>query len=220
MVVVSRPTVRDVTPAGDAGEIYDPNVDDTDGDGISDLDEINIYGTNPARKDTDGDKMPDNYLWLGWIATIFPKAKLIYVKRDVRDIAVSCWMTSFRMIRWANDMNHIARRIEDHERIMAHWRQVMPDRFLTAPYEDLVDNPEEASRKLLDWCGLEWDEKVLEFHKHDRPVRTASVSQVRQPIYKSSVQRWKRYEDALGPVLKVVGPSDDSPEEPPEQDPQ
>jgi len=150
------------------------------------------------------DKMPDNYLWLGWIATIFPNAKIIYVKRDLRDIAVSCWMTSFRMIRWANDIEHIARRVQDHERIMAHWTTVLPDRFLEAPYEDLVENPEEASRRLLDWCGLEWDEKVLEFHKHDRPVRTASVSQVRKPIYKSSVQRWRRYEGALGRVLEVA----------------
>ncbi|NOZ21513.1 MAG: tetratricopeptide repeat protein [Planctomycetes bacterium] len=162
------------------------------------------------------DKMPDNYLWLGWIVTLFPKAKVVYVKRDVRDIAVSCWMTSFRMIRWANDMNDIARRIADHERIMAHWAQVVPDRYLVSPYEDLVDNPEEASRRLLDWCGLEWNEKVLEFHKHDRPVRTASVSQVRQPIYKTSVQRWKRYEKALGPVLEIAPapePDDATPSE-------
>lgn len=151
------------------------------------------------------DKMPDNYLWLGWILTVFPKAKIIYVKRDPRDIAVSCWMTSFRMIRWANDMDHIARRLADHERIMAHWRQTIPGRFLEAPYEDLVNDPEAASRKLLDWCGLEWDSKVLEFHKHDRPVRTASVTQVRTPIYKKSVQRWRHYESALGPVLKLFG---------------
>jgi hypothetical protein len=147
------------------------------------------------------DKLPDNYLYLGLIALLFPRARIIHCRRDLRDIAVSCWMTNFRHIRWAADLEHIAARFRDYGRLMDHWRQVLPGAILEVDYEETVADLEVTARKLLDWCGLPWDPACLAFHETQRPIRTASVTQVRQPIYKRSVARWKHYEADLGPLL-------------------
>ncbi len=150
------------------------------------------------------DKMPDNYLWLGFLAAIFPKAKFIYSKRDVHDIAVSCWITNFKQIRWACDQEDIAGRIKNHLRIMDHWRKVLPVPFLEVEYEQTVDDLESVARKMIAFCGLEWDPVCLAFHESKRTVRTASLSQVRQPVYKKSVQRWKNYEEPLKQVFSII----------------
>ena len=148
------------------------------------------------------DKMPENYQLLGWIAMLFPRARFIHCLRDVRDVALSCWLTNFTQVLWANDLEHIADRINEYLRISDHWRRVLPVALLEVAYEQLVANPEETSRRLLDFAGLEWDPACLSFHKTERLVRTASVAQVRQPIYQSSVGRWKHYEAALRPLLE------------------
>jgi tetratricopeptide (TPR) repeat protein len=151
------------------------------------------------------DKMPDNYQYLGLLAALFPKAKFIHCRRDLRDIAVSCWMTNFRHIRWANDAGHIASRFGEYRRLMDHWRRVLPVRVLEVDYEETVADLEGVARRLVDWCGLEWEPGCLAFHEGKRPVRTASVSQVRQPIYTHSVARWKHYEKALGSLFDALG---------------
>jgi tetratricopeptide (TPR) repeat protein len=147
------------------------------------------------------DKMPDNTVYLGLIATLFPRAKLIHCRRDVRDVALSCWMTNFLELRWACDPHQIARRIDEHNRLMEHWRRVLPVPMLEVDYEALVPNLETNARTIVAWCGLEWDPACLEFHKTRRPVRTSSVEQVRQPVYSSSVGRWKNYERSLAPLF-------------------
>jgi tetratricopeptide (TPR) repeat protein len=147
------------------------------------------------------DKMPDNYLYLGLLAALFPRAKFIHCRRDLRDVAVSCWMTNFRHIRWANDPDHIAERFEEYRRIMEHWRLVLPLPVLEIDYEETVADLEGVARQLVAWCGLDWESACLTFHEGKRPVRTASVSQVRQPIYQRSVARWKHYESALGALF-------------------
>jgi tetratricopeptide (TPR) repeat protein len=152
------------------------------------------------------DKMPDNYLYLGLLAALFPKAKFIHCRRDLRDIAVSCWMTNFRHIRWANDPDHIAARFEEYRRIMEHWRRVLPVPLLAVDYEKTVADLEGVARRLVGWCGLDWESACLAFHEGQRPVRTASVSQVRQPIYQRSVARWKHYESALGALFDRLEP--------------
>jgi tetratricopeptide (TPR) repeat protein len=157
------------------------------------------------------DKMPDNYLYLGLLATLFPKAKFIHCRRDLRDIAVSCWITNFSSIRWANDPGHIAARFEEYRRIMDHWRQVLPVPVLEIDYEETVADLEGVARRLVDWCGLEWEPGCLAFHEGKRPVRTASVAQVRQPIYTRSVARWKHYETALGSLFDALGPIQHAP---------
>jgi tetratricopeptide (TPR) repeat protein len=147
------------------------------------------------------DKMPDNYLYLGLIAVLFPRAKLIHCRRDLRDTALSCWMTNFSQLMWAFDADHIASRFQEYLRVMEHWRRVLPVSVLEVAYEDLVGDREGVSRRLVAWCGLEWEPSCLEFHRNQRPVRTASLAQVRQPIYNTSVGRWKRYEKILGSLF-------------------
>jgi hypothetical protein len=138
--------------------------------------------------------MPDNYLYLGWIVTLFPRAKLIHCRRDLRDIALSCWLTNFSQIHWAFDPADIAQRFRDYRRLMEHWQKVLPLPIVQVDYEAMVDDLEGTARRLLDGCGLEWEPACLEFYKTRRPIRTASVTQVRQPVYKTSSGRWKKYE--------------------------
>ncbi len=152
------------------------------------------------------DKMPENYLLLGLLAVLFPKAKFIHCRRDVRDVAVSCWMTDFRRTRWTNDPDHIASRFHEYERLMDHWRSTLPVPLLHIDYEETVADLESVARRLVSWCELEWEPACLEFHRTQRPIHTASVTQVRQPIYTRSVGRWKNYEPALGSLFtKLVG---------------
>jgi tetratricopeptide (TPR) repeat protein len=152
------------------------------------------------------DKMPDNHLYLGLLAVLFPRAKFIHCRRDVRDVAVSCWMTNFRHIRWANDPEHIAARFHDYERLTEHWRRVLPVDVLEVDYEETVADLEGVARRLVAWCGLEWESGCLSFHEGKRPVRTASVAQVRQPVYVRSVGRWRHYEKALGGLFARLVP--------------
>jgi hypothetical protein len=107
-------------------------------------------------------------------------------------------MTAFRHINWANDPEQIAARFLDYRRLMTHWREVVPVPVLEVEYEDTVADLEGVARRLVGGCGLEFEPACLAFHQTRRPVRTASVTQVRQPIYTRSVARWKHYEPALG----------------------
>ncbi len=147
------------------------------------------------------DKMPDNYLFLGLLASLFPRAKFIHCRRDPRDVAVSCWMTHFREIRWTNDQQQIASRFHDYQRMMEHWRQVLPAPLLEVDYEETVADPEGVARKLVAWCGLEWEPMCLEFQRAKRPVGTLSAVQVRQPVFTTSVGRWRHYEQALASLF-------------------
>jgi tetratricopeptide (TPR) repeat protein len=152
------------------------------------------------------DKMPDNYLYLGPLSALFPRAKFIHCRRDLRDVAVSCWMTNFRHIRWAADPEHIAARFRDYRRLMDHWRAVLPVELFEVDYEETVADLEGVARRLVAWCGLEWQPACLAFHQTARPVRTASVTQVREPIYTRSVARWKNYEPALAHLFQRLMP--------------
>jgi len=150
------------------------------------------------------DKMPDNYLYLGLLAALFPQATFIHCRRDLRDVAVSCWMTNFRSIRWANDPAHIAARFQQYQRLMDHWRTVLPVRLHEVDYAETVADLEGVARRLVAACGLDWEPACLEFHRTRRPVRTASVIQVRQPVYKQSVARWKNYERELADLFAAL----------------
>src|SRR5262249_45917850 len=123
------------------------------------------------------DKMPDNYMHLGLLATLFPRARFIHCRPHLRDIAVSCWMTNFRAIGWNLDPDTIASRFQEYRRLMEHWRRVLPVSILEIDYADTVADLETVAKRLIGWCGLEWEAKCLEFHEHKRPVRTASVNQ-------------------------------------------
>jgi tetratricopeptide (TPR) repeat protein len=171
-----------------------------DGTAIRRLAEQHLEGLaalDGGRAERIADKMPDNYMYLGLLAILFPRAVFIHCRRDLRDVAVSCWMTDFRSIRWANDPEHIASRFRQYRRLMQHWQSVLPVPIQEVNYEDAVADLESVARRLVAACGLDWEPACLEFHRTRRPIRTASVAQVRQPIYKQSVARWRNYEAAL-----------------------
>jgi hypothetical protein len=153
------------------------------------------------------DKMPDNYLHVGFLHLLFPRARIIHCRRDLRDIALSCWITSFRAIRWASKEDDIAERIREYVRVTEHWRRVLPNRMLEVQYEALVESPEAVVRRMLEWLGLDWEDSCLKFHESPRPVRTASVVQVREPVYRRSVGRWRGYTPFLQSLFDKLSAS-------------
>lgn len=161
---------------------------------------------SPAEAPRVIDKMPNNFLTAGLIHLMLPNAKIVHMRRDLRDVAVSNFTTMFNtgMEHTYNlaELGKYLRRYRDH---MEHWRNVLPqDAMLEIRYEDLIQDVEAYAKKLVAYCGLPWNDACLSFYESTRSVRTASVTQVRQPIYTSSVGRWKVYQDHLGPLLEVL----------------
>ena len=151
------------------------------------------------------DKMPFNFRALGFISLLFPRARIIHCRRDPLDICLSCYFARFKeQLDFSFNLVEIGRYYRDYERIMEHWRDVVHNPMIEVEYEDLVADQEGQTRRLLDFCGLDWDNRCLEFHETDRPVLTASNWQVRQPIYKSSVGRWRNYSEFLPPLFSSL----------------
>jgi Flp pilus assembly protein TadD len=151
------------------------------------------------------DKMPVNFTHLGMIATLFPNARIVHCRRDPLDVGLSCFIELFELDHgYTMDLEAFGRYFLQHERLMAHWRAALPMPIHELRYERLVDDPEGQSRALLAHCGLEWDAACLEFQKTERTVQTPSRWQVRQPVYRSSVGRWRRYEAQLAPLIRVL----------------
>ncbi len=151
------------------------------------------------------DKAPFNSDHLGLIHTVFPKARILYLRRDPVDTCLSCYFQDFaNMASFTMDLSDLAHYYREHHRLIHHWRSVLPKEvFLEVPYAELVADQEGWSRRIIEFIGLPWDEHCLEFHKTERAVITASHWQVRQKIYSSSVGRWKNYEKFIGPLLKL-----------------
>lgn len=151
------------------------------------------------------DKLPHNFENIGLIKLLFPNAKIISVRRDSRDIAISNYFTDYQAkhggMGFAYDLQWIGEQLADHNLLMHHWHQVFPGEILEINYEDVVEDLEGSARQLLEYLGVEWEPQVLQFNTLKRPVKTASVWQVRQPIYKTSKAKWKRYEAHLGPLI-------------------
>jgi tetratricopeptide (TPR) repeat protein len=154
------------------------------------------------------DKMLENYLYLGLAAAFFPRARIIHCRRDPRDVCVSCFFTFFGGLNFTWDLGDLGSYYRDHDRLMAYWRSVVPVPIFEVVYEELVENQETVTRRLLEFCGLPWDERCLKFHENRCPVQTMSKLQVRQPIFASSVGRWRRYAAHLGPFLEALGQKD------------
>jgi tetratricopeptide (TPR) repeat protein len=151
------------------------------------------------------DKMPMNYFHLGFIATLFPAALVIHCRRDAMDIGLSCYSKDFdRVAIWASDLRAIGHVYRQYVRLMHHWRRVCPLRMLELQYEDVVTDLEGSARRLIDFCGLEWEDGCLRFHETARMVKTASLEQVRRPVYDSSVGRWHKYEKHLAPLWRAL----------------
>lgn len=152
------------------------------------------------------DKTLNQTQYLGLIRQVLPGAKLIWLRRHPAGIAWSCYRTRFaRGVDWTRSMADIAAYFRGQDRLHAHWSAVLGDDLLTVPYEALVDDPETWMRRIIAHAGLEWEDDVRDFHKTERAVTTASFAQVRKPMYASSKEAWKRYEDKLKPFFDAYG---------------
>ncbi len=162
-------------------------------------------GAGDAKRITD--KLLTNYFFLGLINLLFPKAKVIHTQRDPVDTCLSGFTKLFKDdMPHSYDLAELGRYYGKYRELMEHWEKVLPEGFMTTVvYEDVVADTEKEARRLIEFLGLPWNEKCVDFHKSDRPVKTASVAQVRKPIYKTSVQRWKKYGAGLQPLVDAVG---------------
>jgi hypothetical protein len=153
------------------------------------------------------DKMPLNFMFVGLIHLALPNARIIHMRRDPIDTCLSCFSHQFgNGLEWSYELGELGRYYRQYEALMAHWRRVLPQgAMLEVQYEELVADFEPQARRILEYCGLDWDERCLAFHKTQRPVRTASAAQVRQPIYGTSVSRWRPYRQMLQPLLEQLG---------------
>ncbi|MFZ2524560.1 MAG: sulfotransferase, partial [Candidatus Ferrigenium altingense] len=152
------------------------------------------------------DKMPGNFMHLGLIHAVFPQARILHTRRNPVDTCLSIYFQGFSNQHiYANDLDDLAFYYREYHRLMEHWRAVLPPEvFLDVPYEGLVEDQEDWSRKIIGFIGLEWDERCLNFHETERMVGTASNWQVRQKIYKTSRERWRNYEKFVMPLLPLL----------------
>ncbi len=152
------------------------------------------------------DKLPDNFMRVGFIHLALPRARIIHVRRDPVDTCMSCFSKLFvGMLPYTYDLAELGRYYRAYEALMAHWRAVLPPgAMLEVQYEDLVADLEGQTRRMLSYCDLPWDDRCLSFHKTKRTVKTASVTQVRQPLYGSSVGRWHVYGDLARPLFDAL----------------
>jgi tetratricopeptide (TPR) repeat protein len=153
------------------------------------------------------DKMPNNFPNAGFIAAILSSAKIIDARRHPLDACLSCWRQLFAQGQaFTYDLTEIGEYYLQYQRMMDHWARVMPGRVLTMQYEEVVGDFEAQVRRLLDFCGLPFEDACLRFYESERPVRTPSAEQVRQPIYDRSVGHWRHYERHLGELIEVIAP--------------
>ncbi len=154
------------------------------------------------------DKMPFNFLHLGLVAALFPDARIIHCRRDPLDTCTSCHFTTFnKNLQFASDLHALGRYYLDYRRLMDHWKSVLTIPMLEIDYEPLVTDPDPAIRRLVEFCGVDWEPGCAQFHRTERGVLTPSRWQVRQPIYRHAVGRWRNYEKHLAPLLDILPPT-------------
>jgi tetratricopeptide (TPR) repeat protein len=168
------------------------------------LDALNAVSPTAARVT---DKNPFNFLWAGWIHVVFPHATVIHCRRHPIDTCLSISSTYFpQSAEFSTDPEDLVAYYAQYSRLTAHWRDVLPsDRFIEVDYEALTGDPEPITRSLVAACGLAWDPACLHPERNERIVRTASRWQVRQPVYRTSTERWRRYEPWLGGLADLAG---------------
>jgi hypothetical protein len=154
------------------------------------------------------DKLPHNFLYAGFIAAALPNARMICVRRDPMDTCLSNLRQLFALSSpyydYSFDPIDTARYYVQFDRLMRHWKRILPGRILEIAYEDIVEHQADATRRLLDFCGLAWNDACLSFERNAAPVATASVVQVRSPMFRTSLARWKRYGPVLDPMRQVL----------------
>ena len=150
------------------------------------------------------DKLPGNFTRIGLIKTIFPQARIIHCQRNPLDNCISLFFHNFVALRCSFDLTELGQYYLDYQRLMSHWENLFPGEIFTLQYEELVMDQEKISRQLIDYVGLQWDENCLDFHNNKRVVMSPSNIQVRQPMYKKSINRWKVYEKHLQSLIETL----------------
>jgi len=164
--------------------------------------ELNNLSSNSVKVT---DKMPNNFQNLGLIYQMFPDAKVIHCVRDPMDTCLSCYFQFFSGAHmYSYDLSNLGFYYRSYERLMNHWKSVLPLQILDVSYENLVKNQEKVTREMLEFCDLDWEDQCLDFHNTERAVATASTDQVRQPIYTGSIDKWRRYEKHLEPLINSL----------------
>lgn len=174
---------------------------------VGDLYLSQLQRSKPSNVTRVTDKQLYNHFHLGLIAVLFPNASIVHCRRDPLDTCLSCYFQNFQdsdIASLTNDFDDLARFYGIYQKIIGHWRKVLPRQVLDIDYEVLVENQEAVSRKLIDFVGLDWDDACLSFHSRRGSVQTASAWQVRQPIYTSSIGKWRRYEKHLNPLKQAL----------------
>jgi hypothetical protein len=149
--------------------------------------------------------MPHNFIHVGMIYLLFPNSRVIHCRRDPLDNCLSLYMQNFKVLHpYIYSLEEIGRYYIGYRRLMNHWQKLLPGFIHEVRYEKLVNNPEQEIRKLIEFCDLKWEEACLEFYKLNRYIRTASEGQADQPLYTSSIGRWKKYENHLQPLVEIL----------------
>jgi len=152
------------------------------------------------------DKEPGNFFRIGLIKSLFPNARIIHCRRNPLDTCTSIFFHCFTALQCSFELTELGQFYRDYQRLMSHWENLFPGEIFTLQYEELVADQERVSKRLIDYLGLEWDEKCLDFHNNERNVVSPSNLQIRQPMYENSINRWKRYEKHLQPLIGVLQP--------------
>lgn len=154
------------------------------------------------------DKLPSNYEFVGMLWAMLPDAKIIHCTRSPLDTCLSCYLLDFVgdvNHGYSYNLEHMAHQYRLYQRTMEHWKSVLPDAMLEVQYEDLVQHPIDGAKRIIDYVGLEWDDRCAQSHKTVRSVSTLSTDQVRKPMYTSSIGRWKHYEQHIAPLIDALG---------------
>ena len=166
------------------------------------LENLDRYNTN---KNYITDKAPLNFKWIGLIKLILPKSKIIHCTRDPKDTCLSLFKNLFEgELNFSYNLEEAAKYYKLYQNLIEFWKQLLPDFIYDISYEKLVENQEFESRKLLDFCNLDWDKNCLTFYRNKRGIVTASFAQARKPIYKNSVKSWQNYKNELLPMFKIL----------------
>jgi hypothetical protein len=152
------------------------------------------------------DKMPDNFHFAGLFHAVFPKGKIIHCRRHPLDTCLSIYFHKFTGdFPYTHGLDELAFYYKEYLRMTAHWRAVLPaDAWLDVDYEDLVADPANEAQRMMRFIGVSFDEAVLHPERNDRPVRTSSAWQVRQPVYRHARGKWRRYETHLAPLMGLL----------------
>lgn len=156
------------------------------------------------------DKLPQNFLFLGWVGLCFPKARILYCVRDPRDTCLSCYFQHFtHRLAFSYDLGHTIEYWRAAQQLMEHWMQALPNPILPVSYEALVEDPATMRRQIVSFAGLDWDDACEQQERAHRPVTTASQWQVRQPVYRSSRGRWRNYAPFASELIEAFGDADE-----------